>query len=148
VPQTTLFIGSSSAARSQARAVVERFTGPTLRFLPWWDAFTPGRTLLEDLDAIGNEVDAALMVFSPEADSTVRGKTVQVPNQNVLFEFGYFYGRLGAARVAMLKYGDFYLPSDFGGYVHIFGSTSFKRGAAVQIGPRTVREFSRWVQAV
>jgi hypothetical protein len=48
----------------------------------------------------------------------------------------------------MLKYGDFYLPSDFGGYVHIFGSTSFKRGAAVQIGRRTVREFSRWVQAV
>jgi predicted nucleotide-binding protein len=148
VPQTTVFIGSSSAARAQARVVVERFSGPTLRFLPWWDAFTPGRTLLEDLDAIGDRVDAALMLFSPETDSSVRGKTVQVPNQNVLFEFGYFYGRLGAARTAMLKYGDFYLPSDFGGYVHIFGGASFKRGAAVPIGRRTEREFTRWVEAV
>jgi predicted nucleotide-binding protein len=148
VPQTTVFIGSSSAARSQARAVIDAFSGPTLRFLPWWDAFDPGRTLLEDLDAISKKVDAALMIFTPEADSTVRGKEVQVPNLNVLFEFGYFYGRFGRAKVAMLKYGDFYLPSDFGGYVHIFGSTTFKRGAAVPVSPRTEREFTRWVQAV
>ena len=148
MPKTTVFIGSSSAARSQARAVIEKFSGPTLEFLPWWDAFTPGRTLLEDLDAIGRRVDAALLIFSPEADSVVRGKTVQVPNMNVLFEFGYFYGSLGRERVAMLKYGDFYLPSDFGGYVHIWGSGSFKRGATVPVGPRTEREFARWVQAV
>jgi len=148
VPQTTVFIGSSSAAKSQARAVIQKFSGPTLRFLPWWDAFDPGRTLLEDLDAIGDKVDAVLMIFTPESDSTVRGKEVQVPNLNVLFEFGYFCGRFGRARVAMLKYGDFYLPSDFGGYVHIFGGTHFKRGVAAPVGPRTEREFTRWVQAV
>jgi predicted nucleotide-binding protein len=148
VPQTTVFIGSSSAAKSQARAVIQKFSGPTLRFLPWWDAFDPGRTLLEDLDAISAKVHAALMIFTPDTDSIVRGKDVQVPNLNVLFEFGYFSGRFGRERVAMLKYGDFYLPSDFGGYVHIFGSSSFKRGTVVPVGPRTEREFTRWVQAV
>jgi len=148
VPQTTVFIGSSSAAKSQARAVIDAFSGPTLRFLPWWDAFDPGRTLLEDLDAIADKVDAALMIFTPESDSTVRGKDVLVPNLNVLYEFGYFCGRFGRAKVAMLKYGDFYLPSDFGGYVHIFGSTHFKRGVVVPVSRRTEREFTRWVREV
>jgi predicted nucleotide-binding protein len=148
VSTTTLFIGSSSAAKSQAKAVLDKFQGPTLRFIPWWDAFTAGRTLLEDLDKIRGQVDGAVLLFSPEAESTVRGNTVQVPNLNVLFEFGYFYGHFGKDKVAMLKYGDFYLPSDFGGYIHIFGSTFFKRSPIVKIAQRTEREFSRWVAQV
>lgn len=148
MPKTTVFIGSSAAARSQAKRIVRRFESATLAFLPWWDAFTAGRTLLEDLDNIVNKVDAALLLFSPEADSTVRGNTVHVPNLNVLFEFGYFYGHLGKDKVAMLKYGEFYLPSDFGGYIHIFGSTYFKRGAVVKVGKRTECEFERWVAQV
>ena len=148
MPKTTVFIGSSAAARSQAKRIVRGFESATLAFLPWWDAFTAGRTLLEDLDNIVNKVDAALLLFSPEADSTVRGNTVHVPNLNVLFEFGYFYGHLGKDKVAMLKYGEFYLPSDFGGYIHIFGSTYFKRGAVVKVGKRTESEFERWVAQV
>ena len=148
MPTTTLFIGSSSAARSQAKAFVAKFTTPTLQFVTWWDAFTAGRTLIEDLDRIRGTVNGAILLFSPEAESTVRSKTVQVPNLNVLFEFGYFYGFFGKEKVAMLKYGDFYLPSDFGGYVHIFGSKFFKRGAMVKIGKRTESEFSRWVAQV
>ncbi len=145
MPTTKVFVGSSAAAKSQAKAIVTHFTSPTLAFLPWWDAFTAGRTLLEELDNIRAKVVAALLLFSPEAESTVRGHTVQEPNLNVLFEFGYFYGHFGKSNVAMLKYGDFYLPSDFGGYIHIFGSASFKRGAVVQVGKRTDSEFARWV---
>jgi predicted nucleotide-binding protein len=110
--------------------------------------FTAGRTLLEDLDDIGTKVDAALLLFSPEATSTIRGNPVQVPNLNVLFEFGYFLGHFGRSKVAMLKYGDFYLPSDLGGYIHINGSKFFERAKVVQVGKRTVREFDRWVAQV
>jgi predicted nucleotide-binding protein len=148
MPKTVIFIGSSAAAKSQARAVVQKFSSATLEFLPWWDAFTAGHTLLEDLDSIKGKVDAALLVFSPEAQSTVRGNSVEIPNLNVLLEFGYFCGHFGRSRVAMLKYGEFYLPSDLGGYVHILGSTFFKRGAVVQVGKRTEREFGRWVEGV
>jgi len=144
----TLFIGSAAAAKSQARAVIHAFTRPGLKFLPWWDAFTAGRTLLKDLDHIRHRVDAALLVFSPELTTRVRNKRHAVPNLNVLFEFGYFYGHFGEKRVAMLKYGDFYLPSDLGGYIHISGSSSFRRGAAVPVGKRTTREFERWVSAL
>ena len=148
MPKTTVFIGSSAAAKSQAKAIVRKFQSGTIDFLPWWDAFTPGRTLLDDLDAVQGQIDAALLVFSPETETTVRGNKVQIPNLNVLFEFGYFYGHLGKERVAMVRYGDFYLPSDLGGYVHIFGSSYFSRGAVVQVGVRTVRDFERWISSV
>jgi predicted nucleotide-binding protein len=145
VPKTTLFIGSSSAAKSQARAVVKAFTGPTLEFLPWWEAFTAGRTLLENLDAVRSRVDGALLLFSPESTTRIRKKRYEVPNLNVLFEFGYFYGAMGKQKVALLKYGGIYLPTDLDGYVHIFGSRAFQRGAAVKVGKRTSGEFARWV---
>ncbi len=148
MPKTTLFFGSSSAAKSQAKAVIEHFSGPTIEFLPWWDAFTPGKTLLEELDNIRVKVDGAILLFSPEAESTVRKQPVWTPNLNVLFEFGYFYGHFGKEKVAMLKYGDIYLPSDFGGYIHIFGSTFFRRGAVVQVGRRTEKEFGSWLAKV
>lgn len=148
MPKTTLFIGSSSAAKSQAKEVVSKLKSPTIDFLPWWEAFTAGRTLLEDLDNIRSKVDGAILLFSPEADSTVRGNTVQIPNLNVLFEFGYFYGHFGKQKTAILKYGDFYLPSDFGGYIHISGSKFFKRSAVVKVGKRTENEFGRWISAL
>jgi predicted nucleotide-binding protein len=143
-----MFIGSSGAARSQAKAIVRTFESPTLQFLPWWEAFVAGTTLLENLDRIREEVDAAVLVMSPESETVIRGKAVQIPNLNVLFELGYFYGQLGKTRVAMIKYGDFYLPSDLGGYTHIFGSASFRRGAVVQVGKRTRAEFGRWLARV
>ena len=90
MPKTTLFIGSSTPAKSQAKAVVTKLSSPTLEFLPWWEPFTAGRTLLEDLDNIRAKVDGAVLLFSPETESTVRGNAVQFPNLNVLFEFGYF----------------------------------------------------------
>jgi predicted nucleotide-binding protein len=148
MPKTTLFVGSSSAAKSQAKTVVQSFTSPTVKFVPWWDVFTPGRTLLEELEDIKTKVDGAILLFSPEAEASVRGKTVWTPNLNVLFEFGYFYGYFGREKIAMLKYGDFYLPSDFGGYIHIFGSKFFKRGAVTQVGKRTEKEFGLWVAKI
>ena len=146
MPTTTIFLGSSSAAKSQARAIVARLSGPTLKFLPWWETFTPGRTLLDELDAIRSRVNGALLLFAPESLTTIRRKRYAVPNLNVLFEFGYFYGHFGKERVAMLKYGEFYLPSDLGGYIHIFGSAGFRRGAAVAVGKRTTAEFTRWIE--
>jgi predicted nucleotide-binding protein len=147
MPVTTLFIGSSGAAKNQAKEFAEKFESATLRFLPWWDAFGAGTTLLENLETIRAQVDGAILLFSPESEAVVRKNTVWTPNLNVIFEFGYFYGALGKGKTVMLKYGDFYLPSDFGGYVHINGSKFFKRNGAVQIGKKTEREFSKWIAA-
>ena len=148
MPKTTIFIGSSGAARAQARKVVDAFASPSVMFIPWWDSFRAGDTLLANLDRISASVDAALMVVSPESETTIRRKTVPIPNLNVLFEFGYFYGHLGGSKVAIIKYGDLYLPSDLGGYVHIFGSRSFTRSQGAPVGKRTRAEFERWIAGV
>jgi hypothetical protein len=47
----------------------------------------------------------------------------------------------------MVKYGDVYLPSDFGGYIHITGSSVFNRGAPAKVAKRTATEFERWVSS-
>jgi predicted nucleotide-binding protein len=146
MPNTTLFIGSSGAAKSQAKALIKELSSATLDFVPWWDAFTPGKTLLEELDGIRGRVDGALLLFSPESTTTIKKQKKLVPNLNVLFEFGYFYGHFGKQKVAMIKYGDFFLPSDFGGYIWITGSRSFKRGVAVKVGKRTRTDFARWIR--
>ncbi|MGH2407245.1 MAG: TIR domain-containing protein [Candidatus Limnocylindrales bacterium] len=148
MPASTIFVGSSVAARAQAKQLIGALASPAIEFLPWWDAFTAGDTLLANLDRIRASIDAVLMVVSPESESTIRRKTVQLPNLNVLFEFGYFYGHFGSSRVAMIRYGEFYLPSDLGGYVPIFGSRAFKRGRALPVGKRTKAEFGRWVAGI
>jgi predicted nucleotide-binding protein len=143
-----LFLGSSSAAKSQAKVFANTFGSATLKFVPWWEEFTAGRTLLDELDRIHSKVDGAVLLFSPESESEIRGQKRQLPNLNVLFEFGYFYGVLGGDRVAMIKYGEFYLPSDLEGYIHIFGSKGFKRGKSNKVGQRTTKEFERWAETL
>lgn len=145
VKSLTVFLGSSSAAKSQAKLVLKALESPAVKFIPWWDAFTAGRTLLEELDAVADKVDAALLVFSPEHDTIIRKNPVSVPNLNVLFEFGYFSGCLGRYKVAMLRYGDFYLPSDLGGNIYITGSKTFRRGSGARVGKRTKSDFDRWI---
>lgn len=148
MPQVKLFIGSSSAARSQAKAIVTALSSNVVSFLPWWDAFTPGRNLLEELDTIRSQVQGAILLFSPESETEIKGQKKMIPNLNVMFEFGYFYGHFGKEKVAMMKYGDFFLPSDFGGYLWITGSTHFTRGGVVAVGKRTQNDFSKWIQKV
>jgi predicted nucleotide-binding protein len=136
------------AARAQAKAIAKRLEGPTVEILPWWDAFVAGATLLDNLARIAGEVDAALLVVTPESESVIRGRTVAVPNLNVLFELGYFLGRLAPGHTAMARVGDVYLPSDLGGWTHISGGSTFRRGGTVRVGRRTVSELERWVAAV
>ena len=145
MPKTTIFLASSGGAKSQAKALVNEFTTDTLEFLPWWNAFTPGKTLLGELDGIKNRVDGALILLSPEAPATMRGNSVAIPNQNVLFEFGFFYGALGAQKVGVIKYGDYYLPSGLGGYIHISGSKFSQPKRIAQVGKKTKADFAKWI---
>lgn len=145
MPKTKLFIGSSSAAKSQAKRLVAELSSATVEFVPWWTSITPGQLLLNELETIKNSVDGAVLVFSPESESTIRGDKKNLPNLNVLFEFGYFLGSFERKNIAMIRYGEFYLPSDFGGYQWIHGSSGFRRGGVQAVGQRTKEEFGRWI---
>jgi predicted nucleotide-binding protein len=142
-----IFVASSTAAKPQAKAFIKGCSRADIEFLPWWDQFTGGKTNLVELMRIRKQIDRTIVILSPESDTKLRGRKQPIPNLNVLFEFGFFYGTLGPDHVAVVRYGQFYLPSDLGGYIHINGSKRFARGAAVKVGKQTKTEFERWLDA-
>jgi predicted nucleotide-binding protein len=142
-----LFLASSTAAKPIAKALMAHLSNDRVSFLPWWEAFTPGRTLLDELDSIRKRADGAVLVLTPESEAVVRGRQVHIPNLNVLFEFGFMYGCFQRSRVAVVKYGDLYLPSDLDGYIHIAGSRSFHNKGRPAISQRTAKEFGRWLDS-
>lgn len=85
-----------------------------------------GRTLIEKFEEHG-DAGYAIVLLTPDdigyvtADDakpdSERAKELRA-RQNVIFEFGYFAGRLGRSRVCCLFKGDIVLPSDLSGLVY------------------------------
>lgn len=144
---STIFLASSSCARPLAKSLAAELTSDRVAFLPWWEAFTPGRTLITELDSLKSRVQGALLLITPYATANVKGRDVSIPNLNVLFEFGFMYGHFARERVSIVKYGNVYLPSDLDGYIHISGSKTFSPRRRNSISKRTLTEFSRWLDA-
>lgn len=143
-----LFVASSTAAKTQAKEFIKGCSKENIEYIPWWDRFAAGRTLLEELDRVSNEVHGAVVILTPEGVATnSKGNQIVVPNLNVLFEFGYFYSKFGKNNVLVAKYGKVNLPSDLGGYIHAFGSDYFKSNMKVPVSKRTLKEFNKWYDA-
>jgi len=141
-----IFVASSNSAKRQAKVFIEGCKNPNIEFLPWWEQFTPGCTLLEELARVRNEVNAAILLITPEAAAiNNKGTEIVVPNMNVLFEFGFFYSAFGKDKVSIVKYSNVTLPSDLSGYIHIAGSKFFKHNGSVAIGKKTKQDFNKWI---
>ena len=80
-----------------------------------------GRTIIEKFEAL-SDVDFAVVLMT--ADDVGRSKMAAPEKynsrarQNVILELGYFVGRLGRSRVAVLKESDVEEPSDIHGVVY------------------------------
>ena len=145
--RTVLFLASSTGGKAHAKALATSLSSDRVGFLPWWEAFVPGRTLLSELENIKKRVHGALLIITPDIPAIVRAKNVELTNQNVLFEFGYFYGAMSREQVALVKYGEPYLPSDLSGYIHIHGNQTFRRSSPPRISPSTRQDFLRWLES-
>ena len=58
---------------------------------------------LPDLHAVADQSDFAIVVRTADDLTTKRGQTNPVPRDNVLFELGFFMGRLGVERTYMVS---------------------------------------------
>jgi predicted nucleotide-binding protein len=143
-----VFVASSKEAKALAKALIRDLANPLVEFVPWWEFVRPGRLFLSELEEVAASVTAALFVATPDISGTFRRKRVKLPNQNVLFELGYFFTVVKAERIAIIRYGDVLLPSDLLGYTHITGSKFFKAGASLTTGKATKAAFSKWVTAL
>lgn len=143
-----IFVASSVEAKNQANILIRNLTQPGITFLPWWESVRPGRMFLSELEKVASEVTAALFVLTPDISGTFRHKRVKLPNQNVLFELGYFFTLVKPERIAIVKYGDTMIPSDLLGYTHISGNKFFRAKSSSVPGKITKADFIKWAAAL
>ncbi|MCQ1764715.1 nucleotide-binding protein [Neorhizobium galegae] len=117
--QDKVFIvhGHDSAALHR----VARYLGKMkLRELVLNEQANAGHTVMSKFMELSDGVKFAVVILSADDVGGAKGGSQAYrPRQNVVFELGYFLGKLGRQRVAVLKSGDLELPSDFAGVVTI-----------------------------
>ena len=79
------------------------------------------RTIIEKVED-NADVEFAVVLLTPDDVGSLHGEESNLKSrarQNVIFEFGYFIGRLGRQRVCSLTKGNVEIPSDYAGVLYI-----------------------------
>jgi hypothetical protein len=120
-----IFLGSS-AEQAKLLRVIARGLSEVADVEPWMTTFNPGRSALDRLVELSQEVDFAAFVFAQDDWTTSdRSQSGQAsPRDNVVFEAGLFGGALGIRRTFILHAHGSKLPSD------LLGLTSVRYDAA------------------
>jgi len=79
-----------------------------------------GRTIIEKFEDCANEVGFAVVLLTPDDLAHTEGASHEAnrARQNVIFELGYFTGKLGRGRACLLRKGDVEIPSDLYGVIY------------------------------
>ena len=80
-----------------------------------------GRTIIEKFEQHA-QVGFAVALLTPDDVGSLKNEEKKLKpraRQNVVFELGYFLGRLGRERVCALTKGNVELPSNYDGVVYI-----------------------------
>jgi len=108
-----IFLGSSGKQAKLLQAIT-RGLEDVVDVEPWTTTFNPGRSTLDRLVELSQEVDFAAFVFAQDdwttTDASESGQAS--PRDNVVFEAGLFGGALGMRRTFILHAnGSSYLPT-------------------------------------
>jgi hypothetical protein len=120
VNKPRIFLGSSGKQAELLEAI-----GQGLEDIadvePWMTTFNPGRSTLDRLVELSQEVDFAAFVFAQDdwttTDASESGQAS--PRDNVVFEAGLFGGALGIRRTFILHANDAKLPTDLLGLTSV-----------------------------
>ena len=108
-----------------------------------WDqgVFPLSEGTLPALDAVADQSDFAVVVLTPDDVTTKRGQTYDVPRDNVLFELGFFMGRLGVERTYMVssRVNSPTLPSDLAGITTATFAERTDGNLAAAVGPASTQ---------
>jgi predicted nucleotide-binding protein len=79
-----------------------------------------GRTVIEKFESCANEVEFAVVLLTPDdlGGLATAGDQAARARQNVVFELGFFAGKLGRGKVCLLKKGTVEIPSDLYGVIY------------------------------
>jgi predicted nucleotide-binding protein len=79
-----------------------------------------GRTIIEKFEGCASEVGFAVVLLTPDdlGGVDMEPATIFRARQNVIFELGYFAGKLGRGRVCLMRAGPIEIPSDLHGVIY------------------------------
>jgi hypothetical protein len=115
-----IFLGSSGKQTELLQAIAEGLAD-VADVEPWTTTFNPGRSTLERLVELSQEVDFAAFLFAqddwttPDASRAAQAS----PRDNVVFEAGLFGGALGMRRTFIVHASGSKLPSDLLGLTSV-----------------------------
>ena len=117
-----IFIASSMESKKtldELSVIIEQLGHQVLR----WDdpgIFAPGESTMQSLKRIKENVDAAIMIYSPDDKVWFREQERDQPRDNVLLEHGLFIGSLGQNKAIIIKTSqNVKIPTDLLGLTHI-----------------------------
>jgi len=133
-----VFIVSSVEALPIARAVENAFEHDNFHVVLWPnDVFRIANYPIEDLERELEVADFAVAIAQPDDLVNVRKRKRPAPRDNVIFELGFFMGRLGRTRAILMepKGEDVKLPTDLKGVTTISYKHASGSGLAVAMSP-------------
>jgi predicted nucleotide-binding protein len=79
-----------------------------------------GRTIIEKFEDCADDVGFAVVLMTPDdvAGPVAAPQSVTRARPNVIFELGYFAGKLGRGRACLLRKGAVEIPSDLYGVIY------------------------------
>src|SRR4249919_3958442 len=115
-----IFLGSSGKQAKLLQAI-KRGLEDVANVEPWTTTFNPGRSTLDRLVELSQDVDFAAFVFAQDDWTTTDASQsgVASPRDNVVFEAGLFGGALGIRRTFILHANGAKLPTDLLGLTSI-----------------------------
>ncbi len=113
-----LIHGHNEALKLEVARLIEKELGIEVKILH--EQLNKGRTVIEKFEA-NSTVDFAVALWTHDDEGTKKGEKEFKPRarQNVIFETGYFFGRLGRSKVIVLNAPEVEIPSDYNGMVYI-----------------------------
>src|SRR5262247_518570 len=114
-----IFLGSSGKQAKLLKAITDGLAD-VADVEPWTTTFNPGRSTLDRLVELSQEVDFAAFVFAQDDWTTTDAAQSEAsPRDNVVFEAGLFGGALGIRRTFILHAHGSKLPSDLLGLTSV-----------------------------
>jgi len=113
------YCGASSKTAKKVRSFLEKQAGTTV--LDWKRDFTPGRSILDQIQEASNRCTAGIFLFTKDDELLEASDEQQAaPRDNVVFEAGYFASVKGKQRVLIIREKGSKMPADLGGDIYAF----------------------------
>ena len=105
-PDTIFLVHGHDQARHEIARFLERIT-KDVEVVVLSEQASRGRTVIEKFEEHGAVASFAVVLLTPDdiGRAVTASETMPRARQNVVFELGYFYGKLGRDRVVVLNKG-------------------------------------------